>query len=324
MSVTPAGRSGPGHKLSIVLLVQSMKLIVTFALVAFITLAQNCIAQEYLILPKLSDEDRASAIAKATKLESQLNDLRVSREWSSGSYTIRATAISATHDRVRLRKEDNKTVQVKISKLSEVDKSFLESHSKVAKKADAFFREYGRTVDHVITSRAVFEEYAKVKEIRQKLEEDRRSVADKEAKFNQLISDAQGMIDEANGKERATWTKGNPIEITKGGIGTDVINQKQLHLEFKNLTSKKVSAVRFSIESFNDFGESASRLGPKALISQTDIPGGGSDQGKWSLTFQNTATSVKVRVDSVVFEDGTKWLSEGKSQSVSIKYKEGN
>ena len=123
----------------------------------------------------------------------------------------------------------------------------------------------------------------------------------------------------------AATSVASPVEITNGSIGTDLINQPTLNLTWKNVDKRNrtISAIRFRIQTYNDFGEQINKgslsLGYKRIISQDDCLPNTSQSGKWNLVFQDTATTIRIQLDDIVYTDGSKFESGGRTKVHTVK-----
>jgi hypothetical protein len=146
-------------------------------------------------------------------------------------------------------------------------------------------------------------------------------------KRNQLIELNAKYIDAIRAiKSTPTVTAAeSPVEISNGSIGTDLLKQPTLNLTWKNVDkhNRTISAVRFRIQTFNDFGEQLNKgslaLGYKRIISQDDCLPNTSQSGTWNLVFQDTASTIKVQLDDIVYTDGSKFQSNGKTKVYTVK-----
>lgn len=92
---------------------------------------------------------------------------------------------------------------------------------------------------------------------------------------------------------------------------------KSVRLSWKNISKKKISAIRFKWYGLNAFGEPAdmgSSIQDGFGGGYTDDPirAGGTDTGTWEVLSRDAKKIVIAWPYEVVFEDGTKWESSKK------------
>lgn len=131
---------------------------------------------------------------------------------------------------------------------------------------------------------------------------------DKAAKVDSIIS--------ARMKAVMTDTTGlhtSPIQVTKATISQQSYsNFKDINLTYKNVSTKKVEAIRFRWYGENAFGEPAdmgsyTSKGVGSGYDDDPISAGKSRTSSWSLTTSNVKKVVMAWAYEVVYEDGTKW-----------------
>lgn len=109
-----------------------------------------------------------------------------------------------------------------------------------------------------------------------------------------------------------------PIKVLSAKlVRREYSNYKDMALVYKNVSNKRISAVRFSWYGENAFGEPADMGG----LTQEGFGGGFDDSGlgagktgsgEWSILSKNGKKVIMAWPREVVFEDGTKWKSEFK------------
>lgn len=107
-----------------------------------------------------------------------------------------------------------------------------------------------------------------------------------------------------------------PVKVlTAKLVGREYTNSKDIRLMWKNVSSKKVSAVRFKWYGLNAFGEPAD-MGNSVLhrgfgggFSDRILKPDKTDSGTWEIMSQDAKKVVLAWPCEVAFEDGTKWVS---------------
>ena len=123
-------------------------------------------------------------------------------------------------------------------------------------------------------------------------------------------------------KTNIYWDTANiaeaPIIVTSAKLSRgEYSSYKDVVLTFKNVSGKKVEAIRFRWYCLNAFGEPADMSGllePGFGAGYTEDPlrPGKSDNATWDGVSRNAKKIVKAWATEAVFDDGTKW--EAKSQ----------
>lgn len=108
-----------------------------------------------------------------------------------------------------------------------------------------------------------------------------------------------------------------PVKVTKARlVKRDYSSYKDIQLTFKNISQKKISAIRFKWYGLNAFNEPA-EMGQYGMLKGfgggfTDDPlnPGKSSSGTWEIMSNNAKTIVLALPYEVAFSDGTKWKIE--------------
>lgn len=106
-------------------------------------------------------------------------------------------------------------------------------------------------------------------------------------------------------------TKESPIEILSAEfIKRSYSNYKDVRIKYKNVSDKKIEAIRFEWYGENAFGEPAdmgSRDGKGQGFTDDPINPGKLDSGVWSVLSSDGKKVIGARAYEVMFTDGTKW-----------------
>lgn len=107
-----------------------------------------------------------------------------------------------------------------------------------------------------------------------------------------------------------------PVKVLSAKLVTqEYSNSKDIRLTWKNVSGKKVAAIRFKWYGLNAFGEPAD-MGGSAVIkgigggfADRSLAPGKTDSGEWSIMSKDGKKVVMAWPYEVAFEDGTKWKS---------------
>jgi len=103
-----------------------------------------------------------------------------------------------------------------------------------------------------------------------------------------------------------------PIQVTKAKFTEkEYSNYKDVYLAYKNISSKKVSAIRFKWYGTNAFGEPADAGGyvdgfGGGFTERSLLPGRTSD-ATWSILSRDGKKIILAWAYEVAFDDGSKW-----------------
>lgn len=105
-----------------------------------------------------------------------------------------------------------------------------------------------------------------------------------------------------------------PVKVLSAKLVTqEYSNNKDIRLAWKNVSGKKVAAIRFKWYGLNAFGEPAD-MGGSAIIkgigggfADRSLSPGKTDSGEWSIMSSDGKKVVLAWPYEVAFEDGTKW-----------------
>lgn len=105
-----------------------------------------------------------------------------------------------------------------------------------------------------------------------------------------------------------------PIKVLSAKIVREEYSTyRSIRLAYKNVSGKKISAVRFKWYGTDAFGEPAEMGGVVdgygGGVSDDPIKPGGTDAGTWSILSRNVKKVELAWPFEVAFEDGTKWKS---------------
>jgi hypothetical protein len=110
-------------------------------------------------------------------------------------------------------------------------------------------------------------------------------------------------------------SKDDPVQVIKASLfKEEYSSSKSIRLTYKNISGKKIEAIRFYWTGVNAFGEPADMGGPIDGIGAgyTDDPLaiGKSRTSEWSIYSSDGKKVTKAWAKEVVFTDGTKWVLE--------------
>jgi hypothetical protein len=107
-----------------------------------------------------------------------------------------------------------------------------------------------------------------------------------------------------------------PVKITSAKlVSREYSSSKDIRLVWKNVSSKKISAIRFrwyGLNAFNepaDMGISSLQRGFGSGFTDTPLSAGRSDSGTWEIMSKDGKKVVAAWPFEVAFEDGSKWKS---------------
>jgi hypothetical protein len=113
--------------------------------------------------------------------------------------------------------------------------------------------------------------------------------------------------------------KDAPIQVLKATFFTkEYSNYKDIRIHFKNVSNKKINAIRFRWYGENAFGEPAD-MGTGEIFGEDGFGAGYDDTpikpnqsrtSEWSILSRNGKKVVKAWPTEVVFEDGSKWATK--------------
>lgn len=104
-----------------------------------------------------------------------------------------------------------------------------------------------------------------------------------------------------------------PVRVLSARLVTqEYSNYKDIRLTWKNVSTKKIAAVRFKWYGTNAFGEPADMgtslyEGFGSGFSDDPLSPGRTDSGEWSIMSRDGKKVVAAWPYEVAFEDGTKW-----------------
>lgn len=102
-----------------------------------------------------------------------------------------------------------------------------------------------------------------------------------------------------------------PIQILKNWLANDAIGTPTIRIYYKNISSKDIDAITFSVSCFNNFNEpvNGSLDGNKFQgISQTTLRAGKKEESTWTMySFDLTTKTDTPLITKVHFTDGSKW-----------------
>lgn len=105
-----------------------------------------------------------------------------------------------------------------------------------------------------------------------------------------------------------------PVKILSSKVvKSESGSYRNVYLEFKNLTNKKIEAIKFSWYGLNAFGEAASMGivdGYGGGFTDRGLAANGSDSGEWEVLSRDLKKIKIAWIKEVVFEDGTKWQNK--------------
>lgn len=105
--------------------------------------------------------------------------------------------------------------------------------------------------------------------------------------------------------------KNYPVEVLSAEfIKRSYSNYKDVRIKYKNVSDKKIEAIRFEWYGENAFGEPAdmgTSDGKGQGFTDDPIHPGKSDSGVWSVLSSDGKKIIGARAYEVVFSNGTKW-----------------
>lgn len=122
-------------------------------------------------------------------------------------------------------------------------------------------------------------------------------------------------IQEAMANDSAILAANAPVKVTSAKpVEKEYSNYKDIHLVWKNVSKKTISAIRFKWTGINAFGEPAEVGAISGSIgggfSDERLKPGKSQSGTWEITSRDLKKVTKAWAYEVVFEDGSKWQIE--------------
>lgn len=116
--------------------------------------------------------------------------------------------------------------------------------------------------------------------------------------INNVVSDAMANIKDA------------PVIVTSYKVvKAEYGNYRNVYLEYKNVSKKKVSAIKFRWYGENAFGDAAD-IGYNGIgggFTEHPLSAGASNDGEWEVLSNNLKKLKSAWVSEVMFADGTKW-----------------
>ncbi|RXR23494.1 hypothetical protein [Flavobacterium stagni] len=103
------------------------------------------------------------------------------------------------------------------------------------------------------------------------------------------------------------------IIVSSKLVKKEYSNRRDIKLVYKNVSGKRVEAIRFEWYGENAFGEPA-EMGDSFLVGsgrgETDeaLNPGKIGSGTWEINSSNAKKIINARAREVVFSDGSKWL----------------
>lgn len=123
-------------------------------------------------------------------------------------------------------------------------------------------------------------------------------------------------INESTLKEDTASIASSPIKILSAKlIKKEYSNYRDMYVSYKNVSDKKVVAIRFEWYGLNAFDEPAD-MGNSYLrgfgggFTDDQLSPGRTDNGTWSILSRDGKKVIKAWATEVVFEDGTKWKNK--------------
>ena len=102
----------------------------------------------------------------------------------------------------------------------------------------------------------------------------------------------------------------SPIKIIKAWVTENSIGTPEANLTFKNVSSKKIDAIRFAILCYNNFDEPVTNVisGNTFMgMDQDRLSPGRQSTSTWTLNLFDLTTKIKPFVYEVHFVDGSTW-----------------
>lgn len=109
-----------------------------------------------------------------------------------------------------------------------------------------------------------------------------------------------------------------PVKVLSAKLVQEEYSKyKNVRLSWKNVSDKKISAIRFRWYGLNAFNEPADmgsvvQKGYGGGFSDDAVRPGGTDSGTWEIYSQDAKKIVIAWPYEVAFDDGTKWESSNK------------
>lgn len=106
-----------------------------------------------------------------------------------------------------------------------------------------------------------------------------------------------------------------PVKVLKAWLyRREYSSYKDIAVQYKNVSGKKISAIRFrwyGLTAFNDPADMGTSMkeGFGGGFTDTPLRPGGSTTSEWSILSRNGKKVVMAWPTEVAFEDGTKWKS---------------
>lgn len=130
---------------------------------------------------------------------------------------------------------------------------------------------------------------------------------------NKLISDdAKNTVTKA-----VADSKNSPVQITVSRVvKSESGNFRNVYLEYKNVSKKKIVGIKFNWYGENVFGEAAD-LGYNGIgggFTDHSLSPGSSDDGEWDVLSNNLKKIKSAWATEVMFADGSKWVAQPNTQ----------
>jgi len=124
------------------------------------------------------------------------------------------------------------------------------------------------------------------------------------------------IIEERNGVGAKYDTAGlylSPVKVLSAKfVSKEYSNYKDIRLSYKNVSRKKISAIRFKWYGENSFNEPADMSGLSkgwgGGFSDDGLRPGATDYGTWNILSRDGKKVLIAYPYEVAFEDGTKWI----------------
>lgn len=105
----------------------------------------------------------------------------------------------------------------------------------------------------------------------------------------------------------------DPVQVVKATLfKEEYSNSKSIRLTYKNISGKKIEAIRFYWTGVNAFGEAADMgsaiEGVGGGYADDPLGAGKSRTSEWSIYSRDGKKVTKAWAKEVVFADGTKWV----------------
>lgn len=133
--------------------------------------------------------------------------------------------------------------------------------------------------------------------------------------LNSIEASVTAIREEKNGVGAKYDTAGlylAPVKVLSAKFVTkEYSNYKDISLSWKNVSSKKISAIKFKWYGINAFNEPADMGGLQegwgSGFSDDGLRAGGTDYGTWSILSKDGKKVLIAYPYEVAFDDGTKW-----------------